>query len=554
MFAASLAVLPACGMEETNSPEAKGLDPQAPTELGQTRAALTTGPASCQDIKNANPSAADGAYVLFLSGDRTKPWTAWCKGMAGTPAEYLSLPSTGPSLNFSQYTAGANSGGGSNVRTLFTKVRIDPATLRVTTGDQTFSTSSGFLWHPVQNAVTSMSYAAAMNCDFGNPGLGNVDLRGTPFAAAPGQFVVVGSYPSGAATYSADNQVVDLWNRGDCGWNSVQGADHPFNGRSALLQLQYRQSTPASCQDIKTAHPAAADGAYVLYVNGDVAKPWEAWCHNMAGTPAEYLSLPSTGPSLNFSQYTAGANSGGGSNVRTLFTKVRIDPATLRVTTGDQTFSTSSGFLWHPVQNAVTSMSYAAAMNCDFGNPGLGNVDLRGTPFAAAPGQFVVVGSYPSGAATYSSDNQVVDLWNRGDCGWNSVQGADHPFNGRSALLQLQYAPPPASPPAQPTSGSFNYSASNTSSAAQNTTPYDVRLTAGQTLSFGTCSVAGASGSGDTYLRLYAPDGSLVGANDDACGLLSFVGHTASQTGTYRIQAGCYSSGSCGGTVAFTIQ
>ncbi|WP_375768510.1 GON domain-containing protein [Archangium gephyra] len=435
MFTASLAVLPACGMEASNSPEAKGLDPQAPTELSQTRAALTTGPASCQDIKNANPSAADGAYVLFVGGDRSKPWTAWCRNMAGTPAEFLSLPSTGPSLNFSQYTAGYNNGGGTDVRTLFTKVRVDPATLRVSTGDQTFSTSSGLLWHG--DAVTSMSYAAAMNCDFNRPGLGNVDLRGTPFAAAPGEFVVVGYYGSGGATYSSDNQVVDLWNYGECGWMSVQGADHPFNGRGAQLQLQYKQSTPASCQDIKTTHPSAADGEYVLYVNGDASKPWTAWCRNMASTPAEFLSLPSTGPSLNFSQYTAGYNNGGGTDVRTLFTKVRVDPTTLRVSTGDQTFSTSSGLLWHG--DAVTSMSYAAAMNCDFNRPGLGNVDLRGTPFAAAPGEFVAVGYYGSGGATYSSDNQVVDLWNYGECGWMSVQGADHPFNGRGAQLQLQY-------------------------------------------------------------------------------------------------------------------
>ena len=390
-----------------------------------------------------------------------------------------------------------------------------------------------------------------MNCDFGNPGLGNVDLRGTPFAAAPNQFVLVGSYPSGEATYSSDNQVVDLWNRGDCGWMSVQGADHPFNGRSAQLQLQYRPSTPASCQALKTALPAATDGEYVLYVNGDAAKPWAAWCHDMAGTPAEYLSLPSTGPSLNFSQYTAGSNSSGGTNVRTLFTKVRIDPTTLRVSTGDQTFSTSSGYLTHPINNPVTSMSYAAAMNCDYGNPGVGNVDLRGTPFAAATGQFVASNPYVSGGATYSSNNQMVDLWSRGDCAWMSVVGADHPFNGRSAQLQLQYAPPPT----QPTSGSFNYSASGTNNATQNTTPYDVSLTAGQTLSFGTCGVSGASGSGDTFLRLYAPDGSSVAANDDACGgLLSLVGHTATQSGTYRIQAGCYSSGGCAGTVAFTIQ
>jgi hypothetical protein len=81
-------------------------------------------------------------------------------------------------------------------------------------------------------------------------------------------------------------------------------------------------------------------------------------------------------------------------------------------------------------------------MNCDFGNPGLGNVDLRGTSFSVAANQFAVVGYYGSGGATYSSDNRVVDLWNRGECGWMSVQGADHPFNGRGAQLQLQYAPP----------------------------------------------------------------------------------------------------------------
>ncbi|MGZ3460194.1 MAG: GON domain-containing protein, partial [Archangium sp.] len=303
---------------------------------------------------------------------------------------------------------------------------------------------------------------------------------------------------------------------------------------------------PASCQDIKNANPSAADGTYTLYVGGDQSKPWSVWCSNMAGTPAEYLSLPSTGASVNFSQYTAGSNNSGGTNVRTVFTRIRIAPSTLSVNTGDQTFSTSSGYLTHPVNTPVTSMPYAAAMNCDFGNPGLGNVDLRGTPFAVAPNQFSAAGWYASGNATYSSNNQVVDLQGGGECGWMAGPGASDPFNNRGFQLQLQYAPP--------TSGSFTFSASNTNSATQNTTPYNVTLTAGQTLQFGTCSVSGASGSGDTYLRLYAPDGTNVAANDDYCGLLSFVGFSATQTGTYRIQAGCYSTTSCSGTVAFTIQ
>jgi hypothetical protein len=406
------------------------------------RQALTGRPVSCQELKNTNPSAVDGQYVLYVNGDVARPWTVYCHGMAGTPAEYLSLPSMGTSVNYSQYTAGYNNGGGTDVRTVYSKVRVDPTTLRVNTADQTFSFSSGLLWHG--GAVTSMAYAAAMNCDFGNPGLGNIDLRGTSFTVAPNQFVAVGYYGSGAAHYSSNNQVVDLWNRGECGWMSVQGADHPFNGRGAQLQLQYTRNTPASCQQVKNANPSAGDGEYVLYVNGDAAQPWTAWCHNMAGTPAEYLSLVATGcASVNFSQYTAGYNNGGGSNVRTVYSKIRVDPTTLRVNTADQTFSSSSGLLWHPANTPVTSMAYAAAMNCDFGNPGLSNIDLRGTSFTVAPNQFVVIGYYGSGEAHYSSNNQVVDVWNRGECGWMSMQGADHPFNGRGAQLQLQLTQQP---------------------------------------------------------------------------------------------------------------
>ncbi len=110
--------------------------------------------------------------------------------------------------------------------------------------------------------------------------------------------------------------------------------------------------------------------------------------------------------------------------------------------------------------------------------------------------------------------------------------------------------PPPAS------SGSFTYSASNTNNAQQNTTNRDLPLTAGQALSFGTCTVAGASGTGDTYLRLYNAAGQQVGGNDDACSQLSYGTYVvpAGAGGTYQLRAGCYGSGSCGGTVAWTVQ
>ncbi|REG29840.1 microsomal dipeptidase-like Zn-dependent dipeptidase [Archangium gephyra] len=105
-----------------------------------------------------------------------------------------------------------------------------------------------------------------------------------------------------------------------------------------------------------------------------------------------------------------------------------------------------------------------------------------------------------------------------------------------------------------PMSGTFSYSASNTNSAQQNTPTHNVLLNAGQTIQLGTCSVSGASGSGDTYLRLYGPGGTQVAVNDDSCGLLTYMSFTATQSGTYQIRAGCYSSNSCSGTVAYTIQ
>jgi microsomal dipeptidase-like Zn-dependent dipeptidase len=105
-----------------------------------------------------------------------------------------------------------------------------------------------------------------------------------------------------------------------------------------------------------------------------------------------------------------------------------------------------------------------------------------------------------------------------------------------------------------PASGSFSYSATNTNSAQQNTVNHNVMVSAGQTLRIGTCSVSGASGSGDTYLRVYGPGGTQVAYNDDSCGVLTYLSYTASQTGIYQVRAGCYSGGSCSGTVAYTIQ
>lgn len=48
--------------------------------------------------------------------------------------------------------------------------------------------------------------------------------------------------------------------------------------------------------DVKAHMPAATDGTYKLYLAGDPARPWMAYCAQMATatTPREYLSLTGT--------------------------------------------------------------------------------------------------------------------------------------------------------------------------------------------------------------------------------------------------------------------
>ncbi|WNG57899.1 hypothetical protein F0U59_26455 [Archangium gephyra] len=121
-----------------------------------------------------------------------------------------------------------------------------------------------------------------------------------------------------------------------------------------------------------------------------------------------------------------------------------------------------------------------------------------------------------------------------------------------SAFLTVTVQAPPTSP-----NGPLTYNASNTNSAQQNTVNQTIALTAGQTLTLGTCGVTGSSFSGDTYLRLYNPSGTQVAYNDDACGGTgSNFTYTvpSGASGNYQLRAGCYSSNSCSGTAAWTLQ
>ena len=46
--------------------------------LGQQQQALAGYPSTCQELKSANPSAADGEYSLYVNGDPARLWRAYC--------------------------------------------------------------------------------------------------------------------------------------------------------------------------------------------------------------------------------------------------------------------------------------------------------------------------------------------------------------------------------------------------------------------------------------------------------------------------------------------
>ncbi len=167
---------------------------------------------------------------------------------------------------------------------------------------------------------------------------------------------------------------------------------------------------------------------------------YSVYCNDMAGTPSEYLELINTGSIYNYGSY----NAGGGTEVKTSYQKVRLDPATLTVDIGDQTFASSSGLIHHGAE-LVTSMPYGVAMDCigRYSQAGTANIDLSGTSLAVND-TFAVGGYLAAGVATFSQNDQVVNLRGGGYCGWITPSPPMYnPFNAQGGFrLDLKYIGP----------------------------------------------------------------------------------------------------------------
>ncbi|HEX3513547.1 MAG TPA: GON domain-containing protein [Trebonia sp.] len=195
-----------------------------------------------------------------------------------------------------------------------------------------------------------------------------------------------------------------------------------------------------SCTDIHRHLVKAPDGDYLLYNNGNL---FTVYCDDMStNTPREYIDLIDTWSGENFSQYTAGGASPGW-NVRTSFTKLRIDPDSLTVDIGDLTFTKSTGSLKHSNSSiTVTSMPYGVAMSCTAPSQakGVGNIDLRWTAFQVSSA-FTVGGSNAKGSAVVSQENQLVNLTGGGYCGWIAPSHSPqlyNPFNPKPGMYDLK--------------------------------------------------------------------------------------------------------------------
>jgi len=198
---------------------------------------------------------------------------------------------------------------------------------------------------------------------------------------------------------------------------------------------------PETCAQIVPL--TTTDGPFTLYWGADSTKPWGAWCHDMAGTPLEYLIHSATATGQNFAQYTCGGGGASGTSVRTSYTRVRLDPATSLVNIGDQTFATSTGTCTQG-STVITSMPYGSAADCytSYSTRGLANVDLTGTPFRVID-TWCGGGYLPGGGAVLSSGDQIVNVTGGGYCGWiNPCPYIYGIYNTRGgARLDLEYIP-----------------------------------------------------------------------------------------------------------------
>ncbi len=184
---------------------------------------------------------------------------------------------------------------------------------------------------------------------------------------------------------------------------------------------------PANCSNIKQTDPEAKDGEYDIFIHQNESLPLTVYCHNMTDIPTAYLTLATNSENQNFSSIVVA-----GETIRTDFSKIRINLASLTIDRTDYTFAALAEDA--PTEQKIRD--YGSAIGCDRtgagGSVGIANIDLSGTPFALDDSvQFVIRGNDASGEMNISNDRKMADLSVTGNCGW--VWSADE--------ISLSYSP-----------------------------------------------------------------------------------------------------------------
>lgn len=188
------------------------------------------------------------------------------------------------------------------------------------------------------------------------------------------------------------------------GDNDVPAIDPPEATPGAL---------PRSCEELAKSHPTATDGDFKLYVDANPSKWFLAYCADMPDAPKTYLTVD---PDMNWSEYAAGGRTQG-TTVTTRFDKIRIDPITFKVDPSDTSFAVSEGSLTDIDGSTVTEMSLGVGKSCG-GGYATAEVSVMGTQFFIS-NSFATAGDAGHvGNADIWPNNQVIEMWADGDCGW----------------------------------------------------------------------------------------------------------------------------------------
>jgi hypothetical protein len=175
---------------------------------------------------------------------------------------------------------------------------------------------------------------------------------------------------------------------------------------------------------LKEQQPATEDGPHTIYLRGRTAVA--LYCHNMANTPIEYLTLPATANGGNFSliSYPEGA-------IITQYEKVRLNPSSLIIDPTDMTFATLAESLagYNAISGEqlatypVTASDFAVATGCNRNQAdaplGRANIDLTDTPFIVSPEMTFASfgGEVQEASSVVSEDGKTVNLAINGRCG-----------------------------------------------------------------------------------------------------------------------------------------